>query len=145
MASSKTTTDASTTPSNAPPPAATTEVVVQGKPVVTAPAAQTLGPDGKPLEPLKPGDPEPSMPNAASTGKGTTQEDADKAAGGNYRVLYPISYGAKDGSYQQAKPGDIVFLAADDAKGLLASKAVESADTSGAETKPGETDPRKIQ
>lgn len=107
--------------------------------------APSLGPDGQPLNPISPGDPEPAMPNKASHGQGTSQEDADKNAGGNYRVLYPVSYGDKDGSHQQAKPGDIIFLNAADAKGLLAAKAVESADTSGADTKPGETDPRKIQ
>ena len=118
---------------------------VVAQPAATQPTPPVVGADGKVATPVAPGDDVPSIPNEASKGQGTTQEDADKAAGGNYRVLYPISYGGKDGGHQQARPGDIVFLSAEDAKGLLEAKAVESADTSGAEKKPGETDPRKIQ
>lgn len=100
--------------------------------------------DGKTVQPVSPGDEPRAMDNKSSHGQGTTQDDADKAAAGNYRVLEPITYGGPDG-HSKANPGDIVFLTADDAKGLLHAKAVESADTSGADQKAGATDPRKIQ
>ena len=136
-----------TPPTNAQDPAmpaqpATTQQQLAAQ--ADASAQPALGPDGKPVPTVKAGDEPHAIENKASAGQGTTQEDADKAAAGNYRVLEPITYSSKDG-HTKASPGDIVFLSAEDAVGLLKAKAVETADTSGLVGKPGESDPRKIQ
>jgi len=121
----------------------------QGHPAAApvTPEGQTQ-PSGAPgqgeVKALAAGDPMPSVPNAESHGQGTTQEDANKAAGGAYRVLYPISH-SENGQYRRYETNDIVHLSAEDAKAFLETKAVESADTSGADHKAGSADPRKIQ
>jgi hypothetical protein len=116
----------------------------QPAPQQALPTPPVVDADGKTVEPVKPGDEPRAMENKSSHGQGTTQDDADKAAAGNYRVLEPIAYGGADG-HSKAVAGDIVFLSAEDAKGLLKAKAVESADTTGADEKTKTTDPRKIQ
>ena len=128
------------------PPTNAQDPQMPAQPAPQAPAATSpvVDADGKTVEPVKPGDAPRAMENKASTGQGTTQEDADKAAAGNYRVLEPITYGS-GGGQAHAQPGDIVHLSAEDAVGLLKAKAVETADTTGLVEKTGDGDPRKIQ
>jgi hypothetical protein len=116
----------------------------QPAPQQALPTPPVVDADGKTVEPVKPGDEPRAMENKSSHGQGTTQDEADKAAAGNYRVLEPITYAGTDG-HTKANAGDLVYLSAEDAKGLLKAKAVESADTTGADEKAKSADPRKIQ